>query len=145
MKTVFESSRKWRETFDSVSEAVWLNDAGGRILLCNSAAELLLNRHAGEIIGHRCCEVVKAATKDLLSYSLRNDIIFKYVFGHENNEKILRALLNAILGLEGDERIESLSFLNPANLQEYLKDKFTTLDVKAKDSTGKKYNIEMQV
>lgn len=84
-------------------------------------------------------------TKDLLSYSLRNDIIFKYVFGHEKNEKILRSLLNAILGLEGGEKIVSLSFMNPANLQEYLKDKFTTLDVKAKDSNGKRYNIEMQV
>ncbi|MGV8123627.1 MAG: Rpn family recombination-promoting nuclease/putative transposase [Candidatus Xenobiia bacterium LiM19] len=84
-------------------------------------------------------------TKDLLGYSLRNDIVFKYVFGLEKNEKILRALLNAILGLEGDERIVSLSFMNPDNLKEYLKDKFTTLDVKVKDSTGKRYNIEMQV
>lgn len=65
MKTVFESSRKWRETFDSVSEVVWLNDAGGRILQCNIAAELLLNRHAGEIIGHRCCELVHG-TRDFI-------------------------------------------------------------------------------
>ncbi len=88
---------------------------------------------------------ITEAKNDLLSYSLRNDIIFKYVFGHEKNEKILRSLLNAILGLEEDKRIISLSFMNPTNLQEYLKDKFTTLDVKAKDSTGKRYNIEMQV
>jgi predicted transposase/invertase (TIGR01784 family) len=85
------------------------------------------------------------AMQDSVTYSLRNDIIFKYVFGHEKNEKILRALLNAILGLEGDARIGQLSFLNPMNLKEYLKDKFTTLDVKAKDLTGKRYNIEMQV
>lgn len=77
--------------------------------------------------------------------SLRNDIIFKYVFGHEKNERILRALLNAILALEGENRIVNLTFLNSINLKEYLKDKTSVLDVKAEDSTGKRYNIEMQV
>jgi predicted transposase/invertase (TIGR01784 family) len=79
--------------------------------------------------------------------SLRNDIIFKYVFGHEKNERILRALLNAILALEGENRIAHLTFINSINLKEYLKDKTSILDVnvKAEDSTGKRYNIEMQV
>lgn len=35
--------------------------------------------------------------------------------------------------------------MNPANLQEYLKDKFSTLDLKAEDNARKRYNIEMQV
>ncbi|MHC9539194.1 MAG: Rpn family recombination-promoting nuclease/putative transposase [Vulcanimicrobiota bacterium] len=92
------------------------------------------------------CEMTEAAAEnDQLGYSLRNDIIFKYVFGHEKSEKILRALLNAILGLNRDNRIVRLSFLSPVNLKEYLNDKFTTLDVKAKDSSGKRYNVEMQV
>gem|GEM_PF-2715136 len=62
---VLESSRKWRETFDSVSEAVWLNDANGRIIQCNRAAELLLNRHSDEITGHRCNELVHG-TEDFI-------------------------------------------------------------------------------
>ncbi len=79
------------------------------------------------------------------SINLRNDLIFKFVFGHEKNEKILRALLNAILGLEGPERIIKLTFLNTFNLQEYVDDKLSILDVKAEDNTGKRVNIEMQV
>ncbi len=79
------------------------------------------------------------------SINLRNDLIFKFVFGHEKNEKILRALLNAILGLEGPERIVKLTFINTFNLQEYVKDKLTILDVKAEDNTGRRYNVEMQV
>lgn len=86
-----------------------------------------------------------AASIDMTRVSLRNDIIFKYVFGYEENEKILRSLLNAILGFKGDSRIVSLTFLDSINLSEFLKDKFSILDVKAKDHTGKRYNIEMQV
>ena len=67
------------------------------------------------------------------------------LFGNEKNEKILIALLNAIFGFEGADKIVKLTFLNTINLQEYLKDKLTTLDVKAEDSNGVRVNIEMQV
>jgi predicted transposase/invertase (TIGR01784 family) len=77
--------------------------------------------------------------------NLRNDVVFKAIFGHEKNEKILIALLNAILDLDGEHRIKSLTFMNPFNLKEYLEDKLTILDVKAEDSTGKRYNVEIQV
>lgn len=79
------------------------------------------------------------------SINLRNDVVFKFVFGYEKNEKILISLLNAILGLTGDDRIVKLTFINTFNVKEYLKDKLTSLDVKVEDNTGKKYNIEMQV
>ena len=79
------------------------------------------------------------------SINLRNDVVFKYVFGYEKNERILIALLNAILDLEGSDRIVKLIFLNTFNLQEYIKDKLSTLDVKAEDNTGRRINIEMQV
>lgn len=85
--------------------------------------------------------------RDSLSHliNLRNDIIFKFIFGHEKNERILIALLNAILGVKGTEKITKLTFINSINLKEYLKDKTTTLDVKAEDTEGKRYNIEMQL
>lgn len=90
-------------------------------------------------------ELSTKPTDEDTKISLRNDIIFKYVFGHEKNERILRALLNAILGLDGEDRIVHLTFINSINLKEYLKDKTSVLDVKAEDSAGKRYNIEMQV
>ncbi|HPZ09656.1 MAG TPA: Rpn family recombination-promoting nuclease/putative transposase [Candidatus Eremiobacteraeota bacterium] len=63
----------------------------------------------------------------------------------ECTQRLLIALLNAILALEGAEKIVKLTFLNTFNLQEYLKDKLSTLDVKAEDNTGRRLNIEMQV
>jgi len=80
-----------------------------------------------------------------LKENLCNDIIFRFIFGNKKNERILISLLNSILGLEGSGKIIKLTFLNPINLKEYLKDKTTTLDVKAEDNTGKLYNIEVQV
>ncbi|MFN8578121.1 MAG: Rpn family recombination-promoting nuclease/putative transposase [Candidatus Sericytochromatia bacterium] len=77
--------------------------------------------------------------------NLRNDIIFKIVFGYQKNEKILISFLNAILGLENQYKIVSLTFLNTINIKEYLNDKLTTLDVKVIDGNNKIYNIEMQV
>ena len=62
--------------------------------------------------------------------NLRNDIIFKVVFGYEKNEKILISLLNATLDLENTNKIVSLTFINTFNIKEYLKDKLTSLDVK---------------
>jgi len=79
------------------------------------------------------------------SINLRNDVVFKFVFGYEKNERILIALLNSILGFEGPDRIVKLTFLNTFNLKEYLKDKLTILDVKAEDNAGRRINIEMQV
>ncbi len=37
--------------------------------------------------------------------SLLNDIIFKIVFGSDSSVPVLRALLNALLGLQGSARI----------------------------------------
>ncbi|MFN8578921.1 MAG: Rpn family recombination-promoting nuclease/putative transposase [Candidatus Sericytochromatia bacterium] len=77
--------------------------------------------------------------------NLRNDIIFKIVFGYQKNEKILISFLNAILDLENNHKIVSLTFLNTINIKEYINDKLTTLDVKVIDGNNKIYNIEMQV
>ena len=38
-------------------------------------------------------------------YSLLNDIIFKIVFGSDSSVPVLRAPLNALLGLQGSARI----------------------------------------
>lgn len=77
--------------------------------------------------------------------SLLNDIIFKLVFGSPNSEPVLRALINALLSLEGDKRIVSLEILNPELPKEHWKDRGAILDVRAKDGTGRLYNMEVQL
>jgi len=62
-----------------------------------------------------------------MGVNLRNDVIFKVVFGHQKNEKILISLLNAILDLKGQEKIKKLVLTNPINLKEYIEDKLSKL------------------
>ena len=45
---------------------------------------------------------------------LLNDVLFKIVFGSEKSTPRLRALLNALLSLEGVEKIVDLEILNPS-------------------------------
>ena len=77
-------------------------------------------------------------------YGLMNDLMFKYVFGRNENTKPLISLLNAILRLEGKNRIESIEILNPFNYGEYKDEKFSIVDTKAKDGNGFFYSIEVQ-
>ncbi len=67
-----------------------------------------------------------------IGVNLRNDVIFKVVFGHQKNEKILISLLNAILDLKGQEKIKKLVLTNPINLKEFIEDKLSKLDVKSR-------------
>lgn len=76
---------------------------------------------------------------------LLNDIMFKIVFGTEQGLPILRALLNALLDLTGEQKIGELELLAPFHEKEYLVEKNPILDVKARDLTGKQYNIEVQL
>jgi len=82
---------------------------------------------------------------DITKYNLRNDIIFKYVFATDHSQDILIDLLNAVFLDSGQESITEITYLNPMNLKEYLLDKATVIDIKAKDGNGRLYNIEMQV
>jgi len=77
--------------------------------------------------------------------SLLNDVIFKIVFGSDSSRPVLRALLNALLGLSGPERIADLEILNPYLDKEHVLDRGVVLDVKARDGRGHLYNIEVQV
>ncbi len=85
------------------------------------------------------------AVLDLRGINLRNDIVFKYVFASEDSESILISLLNAIFGHGKQELVTGITYLNPFNIKESMNDKTTVLDIRASDSNGKQYNIEMQV
>ena len=73
------------------------------------------------------------------------DYAFKRVFGRTENADILISLLNAVLGRPAGERIASLEILNPFLPQERLDDKAAVLDIKARDESGRLFNVEMQI
>lgn len=78
-------------------------------------------------------------------FSFLNDFVFKYIFGQEKNEQLCICLLNALLKKAESEKIVSLEFLNPFNIKERNEQKFSVLDVKARDINGDLFNIEVQV
>ncbi len=72
-----------------------------------------------------------------------NDFAFKKTFGSPENKPALMSLLNAILQLPLP--IVDLTLENPFSMQDFQDDKFSILDIKAVDSTGAWYNVEMQL
>jgi predicted transposase/invertase (TIGR01784 family) len=66
--------------------------------------------------------------------TVMHDVIFKIVFGTEKNKPVLRALLNALLSLSGQERIKRLTIVAGTNDKTYLEERGVILDVKAQSS-----------
>ena len=71
------------------------------------------------------------------------DFAFKKTFGDQANSVALISLLNAILELA--QPITSVVIENPFNYQDFDNDKLSILDVKATDTQGTIFHIEMQV
>jgi hypothetical protein len=71
------------------------------------------------------------------------DLVFKKLFGSEENKDILLSLLNAILPLH--QQIAEVSLKNPYNVSDYAEGKLSILDIKAQDKNGVQYDIEMQI
>ena len=76
---------------------------------------------------------------------VKNDIAFRKIFGNAVKTEILTSFLNAVLKLEGNKKIASVSILNPYQLPIVLGAKSTILDVKAKDKADNEYIVEMQL
>ena len=76
---------------------------------------------------------------------IKNDIAFRKIFGNENKKVILISFLNAVLHLEGDKRIKSITIENPFQLPILPNMKASIIDVKAKDFKGNTFIVEMQV
>ncbi|MEW6283037.1 MAG: PD-(D/E)XK nuclease family transposase [Candidatus Eremiobacterota bacterium] len=79
------------------------------------------------------------------THLLLNDVLFGIVFGTQANSRILQALLNALLGLKGQDRIVNLKILSPRPEQQHLLQKGVILDVVARDGRSRLFNIEVQV
>ena len=80
-----------------------------------------------------------------MALTLTNDFVFKVVFGQEATTDILVDLVNAVLEDEDFPSVVSLVLNNPVNVRqtEWLKE--TNLDIKATDSSGRQFDVEMQV
>jgi predicted transposase/invertase (TIGR01784 family) len=71
------------------------------------------------------------------------DCVFKAILGGEQHTWILCHFLNSILLPKSP--ITSVTINNPYNERDYLGDKLTIVDIKAKDSAGVTYQIEIQL
>jgi predicted transposase/invertase (TIGR01784 family) len=73
------------------------------------------------------------------------DCVFKALLGAEANRDLLVHFLNAMLGDELRAPVVDVVILNPYNEREFLDDKLSVVDVKARDATGCLYQIEIQL
>ena len=79
----------------------------------------------------------------MCKYSPKIDLVFRKLFGSEENKNILLSFVNSIL--EKETVIKDLTIKNPYNLAEYVSGKESILDIKAVDENGVHYDIEMQI
>ena len=73
------------------------------------------------------------------------DCVAKYLLGTERNTDLLIDFLNAVLFLNGDERVGHVTITNPFNEKTFLEEKTTALDIRARDQKGHGFHIEVQV
>lgn len=73
------------------------------------------------------------------------DFAFKKIFGSEDAKDILISLLESLMGLEGDKRIEDVQILDPYLAPKIKSMNYSILDVKCIDQRGIHYVVEMQV
>ena len=74
--------------------------------------------------------------------SPRVDCVFKAILGDPKHKALLLDFLNAVLAPEAP--IVDVEFLNPELLPDTIGDAYIVIDVKAKDSTGRLFQVEMQ-
>lgn len=77
--------------------------------------------------------------------NVKNDIAFRKIFGNEKKTKIIISFLNAVLRLEGKQRIKEVTIINPYQLPRVAGEKASIIDIRAKDEKGRQFVIEMQV
>ena len=76
---------------------------------------------------------------------IKNDVAFRKIFGNAKKSICLISFLNAVLELEGTDRIKSVIFLNPYLLPRLIHEKSSIIDVRATDQNNRRFIIEMQV
>jgi predicted transposase/invertase (TIGR01784 family) len=73
------------------------------------------------------------------------DYAFKHLFGREVTRPILIDVIDSVLQPPPGHELRELELLNPFNPKETLDDKLSILDIKARDQSGRQFNVEMQM
>ena len=73
------------------------------------------------------------------------DCVFKALLGSDENRNLLVHFLNAMLAKELKAPVEDVEILNPYNEKEFPDDKLTIVDVKARDTEGRLFQVEIQL
>ena len=73
------------------------------------------------------------------------DCVFNALLGAERNRRLLIHFINAILADGLTAPLVEVEILNPYNEREFLDDKLSIVDVKARDRAGRVYPIEIQL
>src|SRR5947209_5013087 len=73
------------------------------------------------------------------------DYAFKHLYGRDATRPILMHILDSVLQPGPGHQLRELELLNPFNPKEALDDKLSILDIKARDQSGRLFNIEMQL
>jgi predicted transposase/invertase (TIGR01784 family) len=73
------------------------------------------------------------------------DMVFKQIFGCEENKELLLSLVNAVMEEAGESSVVELDLLNPYNPKTSSQDKMSIVDIKARDEKGEWFLIEVQV
>ena len=76
--------------------------------------------------------------------SVKNDYVFKWIFGDNEHKDILAAFLNAVTKIPRED-LNNLEILNGEIVREGALGKSSVLDVRVKLHNGKQINIEIQV
>jgi len=76
-------------------------------------------------------------------YNPKIDLVFRKLFGSEENKDLLMSLINGVLDCH--PQITDLTIQNPYNLATYIDGKNSIVDIKALDAQGCWYDIEMQI
>lgn len=81
----------------------------------------------------------------ILGIDPKIDYAFKLLWGRDESRPLLIDLLNSVLGRPEGERVESVELLNPFNPKAAFDDKLSIVDVRARDQSGRLFNVEMQM
>jgi predicted transposase/invertase (TIGR01784 family) len=76
---------------------------------------------------------------------IKNDVAFRKIFGNQKKSIVLVSFLNAVLDLEGLNRITKVTIINPYLLPRIAGEKASIIDVRATDQRGRQFIVEMQV
>ncbi len=76
---------------------------------------------------------------------VKNDIAFRKIFGNKKKTLILISFLNAVLQLEGRQRIVAVKIENPYLFPRIAGEKSSIIDIRATEEGGRQFVVEMQV